>query len=500
MPRLKRAKGKDPTARGELWGYLRVSGQEQAERGLPIAGMREAIQRWASEHGREVAHWFLDEARSGGSDAREAFQRMMQQAHDRDTACAEIAIWSWSRFARDQDDAHYWKASLRRQGIRIVDVSGETPETLGELSYVYEAMIHMRDAHKLEEVSRDARRGQQALAARGYVPSGCRPPRGYLVQFEETVIEGRRRRLRRWVPDPATWPLVERAWRLRLQSASYGRILRECLGLYRSPGCLSTFFANRIYMGELHFGATVIQVPAVVTAEEWKRVNARRTTSEHAAAARSHHSEYLLTGLLKCARCGAAVCGFTSPGGRRNDGYTRKVWRGYVCIQRRQHTCNLPRIAADDLEKAVIDLLLDVAFTDESLVEQQTRLTSELEEKRPELETRLERLRAELQRMEQSIERLLDLAEESDNSATLVKRLNEREAARQRLQSEKESVEAQLDGASIQVASVQQLGEELRAALDQGPPEVVRALIRRVVTEIIVDQDQAKVVYRLPFA
>jgi hypothetical protein len=97
----------------------------------------------------------------------------------------------------------------------------------------------------------------------GYVPSGSRPPRGYKVEFEEVEIEGRRRKVRRWVEDPELWPLVRRAWEMKLAGMSHRRILEET-GLYKSPGCLTTFFRNPSYKGELVFGGTVIRVPVVL--------------------------------------------------------------------------------------------------------------------------------------------------------------------------------------------------------------------------------------------
>lgn len=157
------------------WAYIRVSGNAQADRGLPVAGQREAIQTYATAHGITVIRWFIDEARPGSNDRRDAFQEMMYAAHATPAPMGVILLWSWSRFSRSQTDAHYWKASLRRHGVQIRDVSGETPEVPG-FEYVLESLIHWKDQQRLQEISHDARRGQQTLARMGYVPSGCRPP------------------------------------------------------------------------------------------------------------------------------------------------------------------------------------------------------------------------------------------------------------------------------------------------------------------------------------
>jgi len=52
------------------FAYLRVSGDEQADRGLPIAGQREAIARYADEHNLRILRCFVDETHSGSSNVR----------------------------------------------------------------------------------------------------------------------------------------------------------------------------------------------------------------------------------------------------------------------------------------------------------------------------------------------------------------------------------------------------------------------------------------------
>lgn len=53
-----------------VWAYIRVSGDAQADRGLPVAGQRRAIEEYAREHNLHLARVFVDEARSGDTDQR----------------------------------------------------------------------------------------------------------------------------------------------------------------------------------------------------------------------------------------------------------------------------------------------------------------------------------------------------------------------------------------------------------------------------------------------
>ena len=485
-----------PVHAAPVWAYIRVSGDEQADRGLPVAGQRRAVEEYATNNGLLLDQVFVDEARSGGTDQREQFQLMMRLAHQNPPPCSAILLWSWSRFARDQDDAHFWKASLRRHGVQILDVSGEAPRVDG-FEYVLEALIHWKDAQKLIEVSTSARRGQQTLAAMGYIPSGCQPPRGYRVEFEDALIEGRKRRLRRWVPDPETWPLVRRAWEMRLQGRSYRDIIIGT-GLYKSAGCFSTFFTNTAYKGFVDFGGTNVDVEPMVTEEQWAKVNSKRATRRSGAYSRRKGSRFVLSGLVKCGRCGSSVNGSVIPRRLASDGYRRQEWRYYQCLGAKQRRCDLPRLKADDLEKGIVERLMSEVLTEDNLADQLTTIAAERDSNRSALDARLANLRHQLDDVMGSIERLLDAIESSPGSESLIARLRQREGERDRLQSEIAKARAHLESSLSDVGDLTGIREALSVGIAAGPPEAARNLLRAIIAEIRVDRDTALIRYRYP--
>ena len=186
------------------YAYLRVSGDAQADRGVPIAGQREAVQAHADAHGLHIVRWFVDEARPGSDDHRDAFQEMMRLAHVTPSPVTAILLWSWSRFSRDQNDAHYWKASLRRHGVEIRDVSGETPVVEGLSTSWNRSSTGATSSASTRSAATPAAASRPWCSAVTCPPVTARP--GYRVDYEEVEIEGRRRKVRRWVPDPQTCP------------------------------------------------------------------------------------------------------------------------------------------------------------------------------------------------------------------------------------------------------------------------------------------------------
>jgi DNA invertase Pin-like site-specific DNA recombinase len=88
-------------------GYVRVSTEKQKEEGSHH-NQRDALERWADEHGHEI-EFFEDIAISGQSDDRESYDELLARAEEFDA----IVVRELSRFGRslqkvlnDIDDLH----------------------------------------------------------------------------------------------------------------------------------------------------------------------------------------------------------------------------------------------------------------------------------------------------------------------------------------------------------------------------------------------------------
>lgn len=484
----------------EVWAYLRVSTGEQADRAVPILGQRRAIEDWCLARQLVLARVYADEGLSGGTDDREQFLSMVADA--KRLTPAAVLVWDWQRFSRDDElDPWYYKSQLRYNGVDVIAITGELPDTpeMRRLRWLWEDLAHHAASEKRKEQSVNAKRGQRALAEMGYVPSGGPPPRGYHVELETRLIGNRERTLRRWVPDPTLWPVVQEAWRLRLAGASYQDII-AATGLYKSPGCMTTFFGNPIYKGELRFCGVVIPVEAVVTAAEWDSVQSKRLPANGGAERRRSGGGFMLSGLLRCGRCGAPMNG-SAVVRRARDGKAVKPWPYYICTARKnRRECAMPQLGAAALEAAVVDWLANEALTDDTMRELAVLQAERLDEERPQYQARAEALRDELAAVDQRIARLLDLAEGGGDVASLSLRLREREAERARLARELAEVEARLSQHQVDVPDLEQLRRMLRERFAQGPPRELRALLAELIESITAHEDgRLEVVWLPPF-
>lgn len=484
----------------EVWGYLRVSSDDQADKLIPIMGQEREVRTWADHRGLVLTRIYRDEALSGKSDERGGFLEMVAEA--KRLRPSALLVWDWKRFARNQEDAWHWKSILRHDGTDIITINGEIPDVPGPLRYVVESIIHFAAEQDLIALSLSTRRGMRELAKLGYIPSGCEPARGYMVQITTLEMGGRERQARRWVQDPEVWPFVLKAWRMKLDGVSNKRIWAE-IGLYKSPACLTTMFRNQTYKGELHFGRdgdeVIIPVPAAVTPEEWQVVQDRRPQIGDGSPRRKA-STYLLSGLLICRRCGAAMVGHFSVGTVRADGYRRQTWRYYICSGRQnRRDCQMPRLKADAVEAAVLEVFRDQVLTEASIAESCRAMAAMREGERPLLEQRHAGLQSELEAAEGKLSRLLDALEEGTSGAITVRvREREQEVARLRLAAEdvRRQAVAANQPAMLDIAAQR---ARLERFMREGPPGDLRAMLADYGLRVTADEETLTIEYAYPF-
>lgn len=413
-----------------LAAYLRDSGGEKQD--LSVAQQESAIRRWCNEYGLLLTAIFTDQARPGSSVvSRSAFQDCIY--HFRQPGCPEtgLLLWSYSRFARDIDDAQFYRADLRRRGFTIHSINDDIPD--GPMGRLFEAAIDWKNEQFLEDLSRDVRRGLRNLVEKfGAVPGT--PPRG----FRRAAVaigsrrDGKTHTVHRWEPDPELAPLVRQAFELRLAGKSLHQINQETR-LYKSLNCYTTFFANPLYKGELRYGDLTIPdyCAPIVPPDLWEAIQAvarRYTAHQNLRAENNDHprrqaSSYLLSGLLYCARCGSPMFGLTAK--QRDGTYHAR----YACTrQKRSRDCPAQPIPAIFLENLILDQVTTRILDPEILAAIQSRALEIGSRSQGELDQRRKSERQALGRLRRQIERLTAAVADAGHSRALLQKLSALEA------------------------------------------------------------------------
>jgi site-specific DNA recombinase len=343
-------------------------GRRQA---LSVGQQRAEIERYAAEHGLVVIRWFVDEATPAGDYAnRDEFQALVDECLRKPPPVRGVLVWNLARWSRGQDevsdDALLYKIMLRRNGVNVVSVSENIPE--GYLGGIVEKLIESSNYLENRRKAQDVRRAQASLTEQGF-PTGGRPPLGYLSERVEIPgAQGREARLHcRWKPDPAGRAAIVRAFEMRAGGYSIKQINAE-LHLYPTKSGYSQMFVNPVYRGALRYGDLEYagRVEALVTADLWQRAQVNGLRRGRVAG------NYLLSGLLRCGRCGKALTGkhvSSTVKGKLYD-YTYyqcarqdRTW-GAECNAGMIPTAELDALVLDDLRTQLLNVDVIMAAVD----------------------------------------------------------------------------------------------------------------------------------------
>jgi len=484
--------------------YLRDSGGDDQD--LSVEQQELAVRAWCAERGLVLSRLFIDMHQSGAStDNRAGFEQLIQYFRQKPRPPeAGLIIWKFSRFARNLNDAQFYKADLRRRGFIVHSMQDNVPGGLD--GHFFEAALDWMNARYLKDLSEDVRRGLHHVVTQfGAVPGN--PPRGFIRQ-EITIgtrVDGRPHVLHKWVPDPELVPIVRTAFEMRARGASYKEIHDRCR-LFTRIGSYTTFFTNRLYMGELRYGPVTIPdyCPPMVPEPIWQAAQSvasmsirkkGRTPGIIERHPRRVHSDYILSGLLTCARCGSPMNGdVVRPKHKKPNFY-------YSCSRRHaMRDCDMPIIPQELLEKAVLQECADHIITLAKLSEVREILISGSKDRRAALEMDRKRLIAQSAALAQQIAHLTDAIAEKGHSRALLDRLNALELEQGGILLQIASIEDQIAHAgALSTDQLQDLIDAVRPALQSAEKDQVRSALRSFIDHITIDRDEKTILGQIVF-
>lgn len=484
-----------------LWAYFRDSGGEAQEQS--VAQQRTVIDAYCAKHGLILVRVFVDIAKTAGKVIRrDAFLDMIAMANDPKSRPNGLLIWNFARFARNLDEAMYYKAKLRTQGIIIHSVTDPIPD--GPQGRVFETLIDYVNQEKLEQTSRDVKRALIELAEKGYAPGGF-PPKGYLA--EKVTIgfkrNGAPRIVSKWISDLDLWDLVILAWNMRRERRSYNELTEATHGrLYKTKNSWTTFFSNKTYLGIGKFGELEVpnHHPAAIDQETWDAVQKIQAEMKRPRAGITHPrtrgNPHLLNGLAYCIHCGELMIKHMSG---------RNRWDCYLCGKKRRQNakaCIGSAVNTKEADKKVFDTLMNriltADFVSSLLAEIQTLYANS-----PDLEAEATRLRRALGENKRAINNLLDAIEKYGAEA-MIERLKDREVEQTHLHTTLTQVESKLKLAQIHVTPeaveyvLQLWREELITAQQTKNIEMIKTLMMRFIAKVELGYDTARIWYTYP--
>lgn len=368
---------------------------------------------------------YIDRALSASKDIdkRLDFLRMI-----RDSAKGEfhtVLVWKLDRFARDRYDSAYYKHLLKANGVRVVSVT--EPISDGPEGIILEAMLEGMGEYYSAELSIKIKRGLKENALKG-INNGGRTAFGYQLVGEEAGPK-------RYAPDPVTAPYVREIFLRYADGDTTKSIARDLnqRGITTNYGgkirysTIAAILANRIYLGEYHYGDVIIAnaFPALIDENTFDRAQARLKKNKHTPAAGKADEKYLLTTKLFCGDCGAPMAGES---GKSRNG---SIHRYYKCMNaKRKQGCRMKAVKKGWIEDIVVQKTMELVFDDDVI----DRLTSLLLDLQGEESYDIKLLERDLASVQKSIDNMLKAIEAGVITKSTKQRLEELEAQKEELE------------------------------------------------------------------
>ncbi len=520
-------------------GYVRCSTDMQDD---STEQQKKAIEVWAKGNGYTVIEWFEDEGKSGTSfDKRPAFMRMVKRIESSHNF-EYVLVYDESRWGRTGNprESTYWKVHLERHGVKVRVVNSQSKNENDIGSYVVEVVESAEASEYSKKLSRSTLRGCFENATKGFSNGGT-APFGYkrvavdkvTGKFMRDLLPGERRREAEekvlWdLGDDAEVQTVRRMFELKVAGYGY-RSIAETLNTEKVP-CpkrgrwrnknqmwstvtVQTIVTNPSYQGDRVYnrhplskkvngevnvlGKTkerwindeqewIVQKnvhPAIISRELFEKANP--PSVRHERGKRNIHyyeSPYLLTGLVRCERCGFNFQG---------QSYRRSNHFYYVDggnMNKGKSVCERTAIRRELLEGFVTEMVMDTLPFSKSA----TRLEGIIREylnghkSKDQGESTTEK---RLQEIDRKMQNLLDAVERGIGLDTVLARLKELESEKKTIAQERSRVtvaERHLDPKEA-ASQAARFFVDFRKRFEKAQVEEKKALLRYVVLGVRVN-------------
>jgi site-specific DNA recombinase len=462
--------------------YTRIS-TDEAHQPYSLEAQATRLAAYAqSQEDWQIVRRFTDQA-SGASLERPGVERMLAEAKGKRFDL--LLVYRVDRLSRSVRGLAQLLEQLDSANVLFRSAS-EPFDTCSSAGRMMVQMLGVFAEFERATIVERVIAGMERKAARGEWTGGA-IPFGYRLDPERRYLE----------PEPSEAPVVleifERYAKQLEGSAALARWLSERgqrtkHGKPFNPQAVFTILRNRVYLGEIFYRGQHYPAPhpPLLAPDLFARAGEiLKARGEDASLRRSNRSDYLLTGLVRCAGCGKRYLGVSanSKSGR---------YRYYVCFSRHHYgraSCEADTLPAEELEQAILTQLVAV-LEQEPLVRQAIQEAfAELDSERPKRQTELIRIDAELRKLEGSLERYFRAFEEGTlDSRVCGARLEELTRKREGIEARRaELAYATEDEPEPRTdAELGELAAHVREVIKEGETRQQKALLQALVAEIRV--------------
>ena len=335
--------------------YARYSSDSQREES--IEGQLRECTAFAEKNGITVLRHYIDRAYSAKTDNRPEFQNMIKDSGKR--LFDIVIVWKLDRFARNRYDSARYKATLKKNGVKVVSATEIISE--GAEGIILESVLEGYAEYYSADLSEKVVRGMTDNALKCKFNGGTMPI-GYVIDAEQ-----------HFQIDPLTAPFVLEAFKRYDGGETISSIMNWLneQGLTNTRGQKMTFNSvghilhNRRYIGEFRYRDVIVPdgIPAIVPQDLFDRVQEKLAKNKKAPARHKAEDDYLLTTKLFCGYCGAYLCG------ESGTSRTGKVHHYYKCVsvKKKRTECHKKPVRKEWIEDLVVGETMKMVMDDKAI-------------------------------------------------------------------------------------------------------------------------------------
>lgn len=409
--------------------YVRVSTEEQAEHGYSIDAQLDTLRNYCKMYGKEVYNEYVDRGVSGKSmNGRYELQKLLQDAKEK--LFDEVIVWKINRFARKNIDLLHIVDILDKHNIafRSFSENFETATPIGKFALQMMGAVGELERNTIvDNVKLGMKQRAKAGRHNGKLPLGYKVLYDPINPFADSSLV--------IVPEEAL--VIQKIYHLYSTGRGLKSIANELnhSGFFTKQGnafsisAIKAILTNPMYVGRIRYNhhenwsekrrrgrnPNPILVEgkheAIIPEELWENVQ-ELMNKKSSISPRTFNGEYLLTGLIRCPKCGAAMVASRTKSKQKNGEHIVRMY--YSCGNFRSKgssVCSANSIRKQEAEDYVVTRLKEVLSEEKILKSIVEKMNNKLRNRTQPLQQELKHITNQIEQIEAKKIRYLDLYE-----------------------------------------------------------------------------------------
>ena len=402
--------------------YARYSSTGQNEQS--IEGQLRDCYKIVERMGLTVVKEYIDRAMTGMTDDRPNFKKMV-----RDSAFGTFDIvltWKTDRFARNRTDAALYKKILKDNGVKVIYAAENIPE--GNEGVILESVLEgLAEYFSLDLAQKTIRGKKESIIKGKYI--GGRVLYGYKIDKNKY-----------YSIDEPTAAIIRKIFNDYISGVKATDIAKSLnsAGIKTTEGYdwsrhkIAKVLNNKKYCGEYESFDVESEtpIPAIIDKETFEAAQQILSKNKKQGGRNKAKNKYLLSGKIKCGKCGASMCGNYAGKNAKN-----KAVRFYYTCQgkKEKRGCDAKAIKRDLVEKIVLENTMQIVLQDD-FIETISNKIIELNQLEDDSTGIINAYEFELKEIEKKIENIMTAIEEGLATQRMKERIKELETRESQLQ------------------------------------------------------------------